>query len=158
MLLEAGERDTSAQALTGHLEEVSRSENSVVIVAGRHVIWSDTWSSRRTSSSVFWPKRAVRASVLDCWRRPVPPEFPPGQGPARLLGLRLPVSTDRMPHRDAGRQGRLSGRIAELDVLTRLDEGSTLMPGLAPMRCRVLRQGRLLAPSARSRMLPMSQM
>jgi F420-0:gamma-glutamyl ligase len=36
MLLEPGEHDTSAQALAGHLEEVSRSENSVVIVADRH--------------------------------------------------------------------------------------------------------------------------
>ena len=35
MLLEADERDTSIPALTRHLEEVSRSENSVVIVAGR---------------------------------------------------------------------------------------------------------------------------
>lgn len=35
MLLEPGERDTSIQALARHLEEVSRSENSVVIVAGR---------------------------------------------------------------------------------------------------------------------------
>jgi len=36
MLLEPGERDTSAQTLAGHLEDVSRSENSVVIVAGQH--------------------------------------------------------------------------------------------------------------------------
>jgi RimJ/RimL family protein N-acetyltransferase len=35
MLLEPGERDTSIQALARHLEEVNRSENSVVIVAGR---------------------------------------------------------------------------------------------------------------------------
>jgi RimJ/RimL family protein N-acetyltransferase len=35
MLLEPGERDTSIQALAGHLEEVGRSENSVVIVAGQ---------------------------------------------------------------------------------------------------------------------------
>jgi hypothetical protein len=35
MLLEPGERDTSIQALTRHLEEVRRSENSVVIVADR---------------------------------------------------------------------------------------------------------------------------
>ena len=35
MLLEPGERDTSIQALARHLEQVSRSENSVVIVAGR---------------------------------------------------------------------------------------------------------------------------
>jgi RimJ/RimL family protein N-acetyltransferase len=35
MLLEAGERDTSVAALTRHLEEVSRSENSAVIVAER---------------------------------------------------------------------------------------------------------------------------
>jgi RimJ/RimL family protein N-acetyltransferase len=35
MLLEPDERDTSIQALTRHLEEVSRSENSVVIVADR---------------------------------------------------------------------------------------------------------------------------
>ena len=35
MLLEPGERDTSIQALTRHLEEVSRSENSVVFVADR---------------------------------------------------------------------------------------------------------------------------
>jgi RimJ/RimL family protein N-acetyltransferase len=36
MLLEPGERDTSIQALTRHLEDVSRSENSVVIVADWH--------------------------------------------------------------------------------------------------------------------------
>ena len=36
MLLEPDERDTSIQALARHLEEVSQSENSVVIVAGRH--------------------------------------------------------------------------------------------------------------------------
>ena len=35
MLLEPDERDTSIQALTDHLEEVNRSENSVVIVADR---------------------------------------------------------------------------------------------------------------------------
>jgi RimJ/RimL family protein N-acetyltransferase len=35
MLLEPGERDTSIQALADHLEEVGRSENSVVIVASR---------------------------------------------------------------------------------------------------------------------------
>jgi RimJ/RimL family protein N-acetyltransferase len=35
MLLEPDERDTSIQALARHLEEVSQSENSVVIVAGR---------------------------------------------------------------------------------------------------------------------------
>jgi RimJ/RimL family protein N-acetyltransferase len=35
MLLEPDERDTSIQALARHLEELSRSENSVVIVAGR---------------------------------------------------------------------------------------------------------------------------
>ncbi len=34
MLLEAGERDTSAQALALQLEDVARSGNSVVIVAG----------------------------------------------------------------------------------------------------------------------------
>jgi RimJ/RimL family protein N-acetyltransferase len=34
MLLEPGERDTSIETLAGHLEEVSRSDNSVVIVAG----------------------------------------------------------------------------------------------------------------------------
>ena len=33
MLLEPDERDTSTQALARHLDEVSRSENSVVIVA-----------------------------------------------------------------------------------------------------------------------------
>ena len=36
MLLEPGERDTSTQALARHLEDVSRSENSVVIVADQH--------------------------------------------------------------------------------------------------------------------------
>ena len=36
MLLEPDERDTSIRALARHLEEVSQSENSVVIVAGRH--------------------------------------------------------------------------------------------------------------------------
>jgi RimJ/RimL family protein N-acetyltransferase len=36
MLLEPGERDTSTPALARHLEDVSRSENSVVIVADRH--------------------------------------------------------------------------------------------------------------------------
>jgi ribosomal protein S18 acetylase RimI-like enzyme len=36
MLLEPGERDTSTQTLARHLEDVSRSENSVVIVAGQH--------------------------------------------------------------------------------------------------------------------------
>ena len=36
MLLEPGERDTSIPALTRHLEEVSRSENSVLIVAAGH--------------------------------------------------------------------------------------------------------------------------
>ena len=36
MLLEPDERDTSIQTLAGHLEDVSRSENSVVIVAGQH--------------------------------------------------------------------------------------------------------------------------
>jgi ribosomal protein S18 acetylase RimI-like enzyme len=36
MLLEPGERDTSTPALARHLEDVSRSENSVVIVAGQH--------------------------------------------------------------------------------------------------------------------------
>jgi F420-0:gamma-glutamyl ligase len=36
MLLEPDERDTSTQTLSRHLEEVSRSENSVVIVAGQH--------------------------------------------------------------------------------------------------------------------------
>lgn len=36
MLLEPDERDTSIQALARHLEGVSRSENSVVIVADRH--------------------------------------------------------------------------------------------------------------------------
>ena len=36
MLLEPGERDTSTQALARHLDEVSRSENSVVIVADQH--------------------------------------------------------------------------------------------------------------------------
>jgi RimJ/RimL family protein N-acetyltransferase len=36
MLLEPDERDTSTQTLARHLEEVSRSENSVVIVAGQH--------------------------------------------------------------------------------------------------------------------------
>ena len=35
MLLEPDERDTSIQALARHLEEVSQSGNSVVIVAGR---------------------------------------------------------------------------------------------------------------------------
>ena len=35
MLLEPHERDTSIQALSRHLDEVSRSENSVVIVADR---------------------------------------------------------------------------------------------------------------------------
>jgi RimJ/RimL family protein N-acetyltransferase len=35
MLLEPAERDTSTQALARHLEEVSRSENSLVIVADR---------------------------------------------------------------------------------------------------------------------------
>lgn len=35
MLLEPDERDTSIQTLARHLEEVSRSENSVVIVADR---------------------------------------------------------------------------------------------------------------------------
>jgi len=35
MLLEPGEQDTSIQALARHLEEVSRSENSVVTVADR---------------------------------------------------------------------------------------------------------------------------
>ena len=36
MLLEPGERDTSTEALARHLEEVSRSQNSVVIVADQH--------------------------------------------------------------------------------------------------------------------------
>jgi RimJ/RimL family protein N-acetyltransferase len=36
MLLEPDERDTSTQTLARHLEEVSRSENSVVIVSGQH--------------------------------------------------------------------------------------------------------------------------
>jgi len=36
MLLEPDERDTSTQTLAGHLEDVSRSGNSVVIVAGQH--------------------------------------------------------------------------------------------------------------------------
>ena len=36
MLLKPAERDTSIQALARHLEEVSQSENSVVIVADRH--------------------------------------------------------------------------------------------------------------------------
>jgi RimJ/RimL family protein N-acetyltransferase len=36
MLLEPEERDTSTQALARHLEDVSRSENSVVIVADQH--------------------------------------------------------------------------------------------------------------------------
>ena len=36
MLLEPDERDTSTQALARHLDEVSRSENSVVIVADQH--------------------------------------------------------------------------------------------------------------------------
>lgn len=36
MLLEPDERDTSIQTLARHLEEVSQSENSVVIVVGRH--------------------------------------------------------------------------------------------------------------------------
>jgi RimJ/RimL family protein N-acetyltransferase len=36
MLLEPGERDTSTQALARHLEDVSGSENSVVIVADQH--------------------------------------------------------------------------------------------------------------------------
>ena len=36
MLLEPAERDTSIQALARHLEEVSQSENSMVIVADRH--------------------------------------------------------------------------------------------------------------------------
>jgi RimJ/RimL family protein N-acetyltransferase len=36
MLLEPAERDTSIQVLARHLEEVSQSENSVVIVADRH--------------------------------------------------------------------------------------------------------------------------
>jgi len=36
MLLEPAERDTSIQALARHREEVSQSENSVVIVADRH--------------------------------------------------------------------------------------------------------------------------
>ena len=36
MLLEPDERDTSTHTLARHLEEVSRSENSVVIVAARH--------------------------------------------------------------------------------------------------------------------------
>ncbi|GAA3259590.1 GNAT family N-acetyltransferase [Dactylosporangium siamense] len=35
MLLEPDERDTSTQTLARHLEDVSRSENSVVIVAGQ---------------------------------------------------------------------------------------------------------------------------
>ena len=36
MLLEPNERDTSTQTLARHLEDVSRLENSVVIVAGQH--------------------------------------------------------------------------------------------------------------------------
>ena len=36
MLLEPGERDTSTQTLARHLEDVSRSDNSVVIVADQH--------------------------------------------------------------------------------------------------------------------------
>ncbi len=36
MLLEPDERDTSTQTLARHLEEVSRSQNSVVIVADQH--------------------------------------------------------------------------------------------------------------------------
>jgi RimJ/RimL family protein N-acetyltransferase len=36
MLLEPDERDTSTQTLARHLEDVSQSENSVVIVAGQH--------------------------------------------------------------------------------------------------------------------------
>jgi RimJ/RimL family protein N-acetyltransferase len=36
LLLEPGERDISTQALARHLDEVSRSGNSVVIVADRH--------------------------------------------------------------------------------------------------------------------------
>ena len=36
MLLEPDERDTSTQTLARHLEEVSRSENSVMIVADQH--------------------------------------------------------------------------------------------------------------------------
>ena len=36
MLLEPNERDTSTQTLARHLEEVSRSQNSVVIVADQH--------------------------------------------------------------------------------------------------------------------------
>lgn len=36
ILLEPDERDTSTRTLARHLEEVSRSQNSVVIVAGHH--------------------------------------------------------------------------------------------------------------------------
>lgn len=86
MLLEPYERDTSIQTLARHLEEVSQSENSVVIVADRHGDLagyvelaggsSGGTGPRPTSSSVFWPKRVVKASALDCWRR---------QGAGRLL-------------------------------------------------------------------------
>ena len=89
MLLEPDERDTSIQALARHLEEVSQSGNSVVIVAGRrddlagYVERPEGGSGGTgpplTSSSVSWPKRAVKASALDCWRR---------QSAGRLPGLR----------------------------------------------------------------------
>jgi len=91
MLLEPGERDTSTRALARHLEDVSRSENSVVIVAGRHGDLagyvelaggsSGGTGSRPTSSSVSWPKPAVRASAPDCWRRQSA-----GQPPAACTG------------------------------------------------------------------------
>ncbi|GAB3835505.1 hypothetical protein GCM10027610_033440 [Dactylosporangium cerinum] len=79
MLLEPDERDTSTQTLARHLEDVRRSENSVVIVAGQpgelagYVELAGGSSGgtgpRPTSSSASWPKRAARASAPACWRR-----------------------------------------------------------------------------------------
>ena len=76
MLLEPGERDTSIHALARHLEEVSRPENSVLIVAaGRGDLagyveraGAKVRRNRSTThvSSASWPKQAVRASAPGC--------------------------------------------------------------------------------------------
>jgi hypothetical protein len=57
MLLEDGERDSSAEALAGHLDRVARSGNSVVIVAE---------IARRNPRSAH----RVNASLERCCRRP----------------------------------------------------------------------------------------
>jgi hypothetical protein len=72
MLLEPSERDPSIQALTRHLEEMNRSENSVVIVADRRgdlagyveLIGGKFRRNRSTTHVVI-----VKASALHCWRR-----------------------------------------------------------------------------------------